>query len=157
MTRAWLAAPHEAADVARLLEAFLDHLGKRSPDRPPFLPTVERLMDDPGTEFLLAAPRPEAPPAGVAQIRFRLSVWTGAPDCWIEDVFVEEHARRAGLGEALVRLALERARARGAWRAELDTSEDNAPALALYRRLGFSERSKGPARDLFLGRRIERG
>ena len=51
---------------------------------------------------------------------------------------------------------MERARARGCRRIELDTSEDNAPALALYHRLGFSERSKGgPGRDLFLGRRLE--
>jgi RimJ/RimL family protein N-acetyltransferase len=51
-----------------------------------------------------------------------------------------------------VRLAFERARARGARRIELDCFEDNAPALALYERNGFDTRSKGAARSLLLGR-----
>jgi ribosomal protein S18 acetylase RimI-like enzyme len=89
----------------------------------------------------------------VVQLRFRLSVWRAAPDAWLEDLFVHEHARRAGVGDALVRLAVERATERGAKRIELDTNEDNEAALALYERHGFSTRSKfGTGRDLFLGR-----
>jgi ribosomal protein S18 acetylase RimI-like enzyme len=54
-------------------------------------------------------------------------------------------------------LAAERARERGAKRMELDTNEDNAGALALYGRHGFSPRSKsgGAGRDLFLGRSLD--
>jgi ribosomal protein S18 acetylase RimI-like enzyme len=78
-------------------------------------------------------------------------VWTAAPDCWLEDLFVAEPARRSGLGAALVEAAIERARERGCRRVELDTNEDNAAALALYHRFGFSERSKGEDRSLFLG------
>jgi ribosomal protein S18 acetylase RimI-like enzyme len=152
--RAWLAEPHEAETVARLLVAFRDHLHKDRPSDNAILAAVERLVDDPQTEYLLAAPCDDAPPAGVIQLRYRLSVWTAAPDCWLEDLFVDEGARRSGCGEALVRLALRRAAARGCRRIELDTNEDNAAALALYRRLGFSEFSKGE-RSLFLGRGIE--
>ena len=55
-----------------------------------------------------------------------------------------------------ITLAIERATARGAKRVELDCNEDNAAALALYARHGFSPRSKGSAgRDLFLGRPID--
>ncbi len=69
---------------------------------------------------------------------------------------MHEHARRAGVGNALVKLAIERASERGAKRIELDTNEDNAAALALYERHGFSSRSKGgPGRDLFLGRPLD--
>jgi GNAT superfamily N-acetyltransferase len=153
--RAWVAAPHEAEVVARLLVAFRDHIGHDWPSDNAILATVERLMESVEAEFLLAAPDDDSPPAGVAQIRFRLSVWTAAPDCWVEDVFVAEPARRTGCGEALVSLAIERAEIRGCRRIELDTAEDNEPALTLYRRLGFSERSKG-SRSLFLGRKIER-
>jgi GNAT superfamily N-acetyltransferase len=153
--RAWVAEPHEAEVVARLLVAFRDHAGLDWPSDNAFLATVERLMENLETEFLLVAPDEDSPPAGVAQIRFRLSVWTASPDCWVEDVFVSEVARRTGCGEALVTLAIERAEARGCRRIELDTAEDNEAALTLYRRLGFSERSKG-SRSLFLGRRIER-
>ncbi|HEU4655940.1 MAG TPA: GNAT family N-acetyltransferase [Capillimicrobium sp.] len=153
--RAWLAEPHEAETVARLLVDFRDHMGHDWPSDNAFLATVERLMEHPDTEFLLAAPDEDSPPAGVTQLRFRLSVWTAAPDCWIEDVFVADHARRAGVGDALVRLAIERAAARGCRRIELDTNEDNDPAIALYHRHGFSEFSKG-SRSIFMGRKIER-
>lgn len=151
--RAWLAEPHEAEAVARLLVAFRDHTGSDWPSANAFLASVERLLEDRDTEFLLAAADDRSPPAGVLQLRFRLSVWKAAPDAWLEDLFVAEQARRSGLGDALVTLAVERARARGARRIELDANERNAAALALYERHGFSARSKGGGgRDLFLGR-----
>jgi ribosomal protein S18 acetylase RimI-like enzyme len=152
--RAWPAEPHEAETVARLLVEFRDHMAKDWPSGNAILAAVERLVEDPQTEYLLAAPDEDSPPAGVVQLRYRLSVWTAAPDCWLEDLFVSESARRSGCGEALVALAFERAALRGCRRIELDTTEDNAPALALYERMGFSDRSKGP-RSLFLGRPIE--
>ncbi len=155
---AWLAEPDEAEAVAELLVQFRDHHGKDWPSANAFLAGVERLMEDPSTEFLLAAPDPDAPPAGVCQLRYRHSVWTAAPDCWLEDLFVIAPARGGGCGAALLVLAFERAAARGCRRIELDANEANAGALSLYHRMGFSERSKGgPGRDLFLGRPLERG
>lgn len=154
--RAWLAQPDEAESVAALLVAFRDHMGSAWPSENAFLASVERLFEDADAEFLLAARDDDSPPAGVLQLRFRFSVWKAAPDAWIEDLFVNAEARRAGVGEALLTLAIERAGARGAKRVELDTKEDNAAALALYERNGFSTRSKGgAARDLFLGRAID--
>jgi GNAT superfamily N-acetyltransferase len=150
--RAWVAQPEEAEAIASLLVEFRDHNGGDWPSANAFLASVERLLEDLDTEFLLATPDDDSPPGGVLQLRFRFSVWKAAPDAWLEDLFVREQARRAGVGDALVSLALERARERGAKRVELDCNEDNAPALALYERHGFSARSKGSAgRDLFLG------
>ncbi len=150
MTRAWVAAPHEAAAVAELMAGFRDHLGATEPSRPFLLASVQRIMAEPDGEFLLAGDGPSA----VLQLRFRWSLWKDAPDAWVEDLFVRADARRGGLGDALVRLAIERATARGARRIELDCFEDNAPALALYERNGFSAHSKGAARSLLLGRRL---
>jgi len=152
--RAWVAEPHEAETIGRLLVAFRDHMDKDWPSDNAILAAVERLLEDPQTEYLLAAPDEDSPPAGVCQLRYRMSVWTAAPDCWLEDLFVGANARRGGCGEALVALAIERAALRGCRRIELDTTEDNDAALALYRRMGFSEHSKGP-RSLLLGRRVE--
>jgi GNAT superfamily N-acetyltransferase len=154
--RVWLAELDEAEIVADLLVAFRDHLGSGRPSDNAMLAGVERLMEGVEAEFLLASPDEDSPPAGVAQLRFRFSVWEAAPDCWLEDVFVREDARRRGVGEALVQMAIERARDRGSRRIELDTNEDNAAALALYERLGFSPRSKssGGGRDLYLGRAL---
>jgi GNAT superfamily N-acetyltransferase len=146
----WRAEPREAEVVGELLAAFRDHYGRDWPSDNAMIATVERLIEQPDTEFLLAGAGDGAPPAGVCQLRFRLSVWTAAPDCWLEDLFVREHARGSGLGAALMEAALERARERGCRRVELDTNETNEPALALYHRFGFSERAKGEDRSLFL-------
>jgi ribosomal protein S18 acetylase RimI-like enzyme len=150
--RAWLAELDDAEAIADLLVEFRDHSGVDWPSANAFLASVERLLEDRNTEFLLAAPDSDSSPAGVLQLRFRFSVWKAAPDAWLEDLFVHESARRTGVGDALVTLALERARERGARRIELDCNEDNAAALALYERHGFSPRSKGTTgRDLYLG------
>ncbi len=153
--RAWLAGPDEADAIARLLVAFRDHMGASWPSENAFLASVERLLEDRDTEFLLATPDDDSPPAGVLQLRFRFSVWKAAPDAWLEDLFVRKQARRCGVADALVTLAIARALGRGAKRIELDTNEDNRAALALYRLHGFSPRSKGgTGRDLFLGRSL---
>ena len=154
--RAWLAATDEAEVVATLLVAFRDHNGSDWPSDNAFLASVERLLEDRDTEFLLASRDDDSPPGGVLQLRFRFSVWRAAPDAWIEDLFVRANARRAGVGDALLVLAIDRAAERGARRIELDTDEHNTGALALYERHGFSNFSKGgSARTLFLGRPID--
>ena len=151
----WRAQPHEAEVVGELLAAFRDYYGRDWPSDNAMIATVERLIEQPDVEFLLASPDDDAPPAAVCQLRYRLSVWTAAPDCWLEDLFVAEEVRRAGLGAALVEAAIAQARERGCRRIELDTNEENAAALALYHRFGFSERAKGGGgRDLFLQAKI---
>jgi GNAT superfamily N-acetyltransferase len=153
--RVWLAGVDDAETVAGLLVAFRDHLDLSWPSDNAFLAGVERLLDDRDTDYLLGAPHDDAPPAGVVQMRYRYGLWRAGTDCLVEDLFVEEPARGAGLGRALVRAAIERARERGCRRIELDTNEDNAAALALYHRFGFSERGKGGGgRDLFLGAKL---
>jgi ribosomal protein S18 acetylase RimI-like enzyme len=150
-----LAGLDEAEIVGTLMIAFRDHLGATRPSDNAMLAGVDRLMEDLNTEYLLAAPDDDAPPAGVAQLRFRFSVWEASPDCWLEDLYVRPEARRRGVASALVEACLERAIARGCRRIELDTNESNDAALALYERFGFSPSSKDlPGRDLFLGRGV---
>jgi ribosomal protein S18 acetylase RimI-like enzyme len=137
---AWPAGPAEAETVGRLLAAFRSHLGLSWPSDESFVAGVRRLMADPGgAEYLLGAVEPGAEPCGVAQVRYRYGIWWAAEDCWIEDVFVRDAARGAGVGRALVELAVERARARGCRRVELDVNDANEPALHLYRSLGFDD------------------
>ena len=158
MTAVRLAEPADAGEVARLLGAFRDWMEEREPTDESIAASVERLIADPATEFLLGAVEAGAPPAGVCQLRYRHSVWTATPDCWLEDLFVDAPARRHGLGRALVLAAIERAHARGARRIELDTNAENHGAIALYESLGFSSSSKvhGSLRgqDLFMGRAV---
>jgi ribosomal protein S18 acetylase RimI-like enzyme len=60
---------------------------------------------------------------------------------WIEDVVVDEGARGRGVGEALNRAAIERARSEGATTVDLTSRPSREAANRLYRRLGFQERS----------------
>jgi len=146
-----VAPRREAGEVARLLGGFRDYYGQADPPDDVIAAAVDRLIGDPATEFLLAG----EPAAGVAQVRFRLSAWTGVEDAWLEDVFVEDDARGRGLGRALVEAAVERARSRGCARIQLDANERNEGALRLYRALGFEtgspERWDG-GRDLYFTR-----
>ena len=154
MSRAWLAGPDEAEAVAGLLVQFRNHMGRDWPSDNAFLAIVERLVEDASTEYLLAAADDDSPPAGVCQLRYRFGIWLAGVDCWLEDLYVSESARGAGLGAALVELALERARARDAKRIQLDVNDANAPALALYRRFGFTTGKDPGTTDLFMGRTL---
>ena len=145
-----LATQDDAADVARLMIGFRDWQGRSEPDDATIAATVERLLADPNTEFLLGG----NPPVGVCQLRYRLSVWTGTDDCCLEDLFVDADVRGSGLGRELVDAALERARARGCTRMNLDAYEANAPALALYRSVGFDSWSAAGGNDLFMRLRL---
>ena len=152
----WLAKRDEARDVARLLVAFRDHLNQDWPPEAAMLASVERLIDGPDTEYLLAAGAPGEPPAGLVQLRYRWSVWRDSDDCLLEDLYVDRAARRNGLGRALVAATVERARARGCRRIELDTAEVNEAALALYFAMGFDNDAYEGGRALFLRRRLDR-
>jgi ribosomal protein S18 acetylase RimI-like enzyme len=152
--RVWIAEPDEAEPVARLLAEFRSWYGKDWPSDNAFHASVERLIEQRDTEFLLGAPHDDAPPAAVVQLRYRFSVWTAAEDCWLEDLYVREEDRGSGLGASLVRAAIERARERGCGRIELDVSESNAAAWALYERMGFSAGYKPPAPNVLMGLKL---
>lgn len=61
-----------------------------------------------------------------------------AADPEIVAMWVAGHARGHGIADALVGACLERAAAEGAGRVGLHVMGANAPAVALYRRLGFA-------------------
>ena len=146
-----LAGPGDAADVARLIAGFRDYYGEQAPDDATIRAVVDRLLKDPRTDVLLAGD----PPCGIAQLRFRLSVWTGTDDAWLEDLYVEPERRGAGVGRELMAASLERASERGCARVQLDVNERNEAALGLYRELGFesgSPRRWDGGRDLYLTR-----
>lgn len=59
---------------------------------------------------------------------------------WIEDVVVDAEAGRQGAGTALVRAAVEQARAAGARSVDLTTRPSRVAAGNLYERVGFRQR-----------------
>ncbi|WP_424862859.1 GNAT family N-acetyltransferase [Streptomyces sp. MMS24-I29] len=60
---------------------------------------------------------------------------------WIEDVVVDESARGAGVGAALVSAAIDRVREAGARTVDLTSRPSREAANRLYERLGFQRRS----------------
>lgn len=69
-------------------------------------------------------------------------VWYDVPSgrkAWIEDVVVDASQRGRGVGEMLVRTAVEHARKIGAARVSLTSSPQRTAAHALYRKVGFEE------------------
>jgi ribosomal protein S18 acetylase RimI-like enzyme len=144
------AGPDDAATIARLLAAFRDWYGRSEPHEAAMLDSVRRIMETERAVYLVAAD----PPAGVAQLRFRHSVWTGADDCWLEDLFVLEEARGAGWGRALVEASIELAVERGCKRIELDVDEGNVAAQALYESLGFVSSKRPGERVFFMARKL---
>jgi ribosomal protein S18 acetylase RimI-like enzyme len=147
------ANPDDIGDLTRLIGDFRDWFRKPEPDAATLGATLGRLVDDPATEYLLAVDGDGAT-VGFCQLRYRLSVWTGVDDCWLEDLFVSDGARGGGHGRDLVERAFESARARGCKRIELDVNEQNEGALRFYESLGFTTEPKPPGRTLFVSRRL---
>ena len=59
---------------------------------------------------------------------------------WIEDVIVDDAARGQGVGEALNRAALEKAKGLGAKTVDLTSRPSREAANRLYQRIGFTQR-----------------
>jgi ribosomal protein S18 acetylase RimI-like enzyme len=83
-------------------------------------------------------------PDRFAELRFRPSLYTGALDAYLEELYVVPERRGHGLGRALLEAAMQHARERGAAHIDLGTSEDDVAARALYENAGFTNREGGP-------------
>ena len=100
---------------------------------------LEEIVSSPAT-VLLVARDPER--GGEIEGTLTLALFripTGLR-AWIEDVVVDQSARRRGVGEALSRAAIQRAQAAGARTVELTSRPSREEANRLYRRLGFVQR-----------------
>lgn len=76
--------------------------------------------------------------AGVLQLTFIASLtWQGSTRALIEGVRIASGLRGMGIGEALVREAIARARAHGCAIVQLTTDRSRADAHRFYERLGF--------------------
>jgi ribosomal protein S18 acetylase RimI-like enzyme len=95
---------------------------------------AERFLRDESV-VLLAFDGAEA--IGFVQLYPSFSSIRTAPLVILNDLYVEPSARRAGAGQALVEAATNHAKGQGACGLILSTAVTNAPAQALYERLGW--------------------
>ena len=105
---------------------------------PPDAATLEAIVGSEASVLLLALDEEEAVVGCLTLALFRIPTGLRA---WIEDVVVDEAARGRGIGEALNREAIGRARAEGATTVALTSRPSREAANRLYQRLGFEERA----------------
>jgi GNAT superfamily N-acetyltransferase len=126
--------------VARLLHDFNTEFSEPVPEVDVLAERVASFIERGEATFLLAGDGPD----GVAEIRLRPSIMTGALDAYLEELYVAPSKRGHGLGRALLEAAMDVARDEGATRMELGTSEDDTAARALYESASFSDREGKP-------------
>ena len=134
-----VAGPEEQAAVVALIAGFRDFYEEKEPADATIARVVAELIEDERTDYLLIGD----PAVGLAAMRYRPSVWTGAEDAWLEDLFVVEAERGRGAGRALLEACIERAAERGCKRVQLDANERNEGAVELYESLAFASRTPG--------------
>jgi ribosomal protein S18 acetylase RimI-like enzyme len=137
----------DAAAVARLLHDFNTEFGDPTPGVAALTERAGEMIAAEEMIVMLAGEGPE----GLAQLRLRPSVWSGALDAYLEEVYVAPAHRGRGIGRALLESVLEVARAQGATRIDLGTSETDTAAIGLYESCGFSNLEHG-AKMLFYER-----
>jgi len=101
------------------------------------LARLAALREDRNQELWLAFRDGEA--VGLSALQFFYYLPLGATACRITALAVAEHARRAGIGKALVFGAEARARQNGAVRIELTSAGQRTEAHAFYRSCGYEE------------------
>jgi GNAT superfamily N-acetyltransferase len=145
-TRVRRADADDAAAIARLLHDFNTEYSAPSPGTEALERNARRLIEDGKMTVMLAGEGPD----GLALLRLRPSVWSGALDAYLEELYVVPSGRGQGLGRALLEATMEAAREAGATRIELGTSTEDEVAIALYESCGFANREGGPDGPMML-------
>lgn len=121
-------------EVVEAFARLIPQLSSSNP--PPSRSQLEALVASEASTLFLARVE-DAIVGSLTLATFRIPTGVRA---WIEDVVVDESARGHGVGEALNRAALDRARAEGAITVELTSRPSREAANRLYQRLGFVTR-----------------
>lgn len=123
-------------DLVAAFERLVPQLSRSSP--PPDADELAEIVASPATVLLVATDDDSTEALGsLTLVLFRIPTGMRA---WIEDVVVDESARRRGVAEALNRRALALAAERGARTVDLTSRPSREAANRLYRRLGFEPR-----------------
>ncbi len=76
-------------------------------------------------------------PVGLALYFSEFSSWRGSPGIYVQDLYVSEEARGAGLGRRLLESMIKQSRSWGATYCKLAVYHDDEAALSFYRHFGF--------------------
>lgn len=126
----------DAEAIGQMLDAFNREYEDPTPGPRQLATRVKQLMAGGETIVLLIGSGPD----GLALMRFRLSLWSEALECYLAELYVVPQRRGHGLGRTLMQAAMATARERGADYMDLNTAETDVAARVLYESLGFSNR-----------------
>ena len=96
--------------------------------------------EDPVFEALMA--ELDGVPVGFALTFRNYSTWEGRAGLFVEDLYVQPHARKHGVGRKLLAAVAQRAVERGCKRVDLNVLNWN-PARGFYDRVGFTQMEEG--------------
>jgi ribosomal protein S18 acetylase RimI-like enzyme len=122
-------------DLLRAFERLVPQLSSSAPRVT--MEDLSDIADSPATVLLMARKDSGEIVGSLTLVVFKAP--TG-PRAWIEDVVVDADQRGGGIGSALVREALERAKAAGSRTVDLTSRPSRVEANRLYVRLGFVQR-----------------
>lgn len=129
------AAPSDLGDLLRLIRALAVY--EKEPD------AVETTGDDlrralfgPEPKVFASVAEADGEVVGMAIYFLTFSTWTGRHSLYLEDLFVDPHARGRGLGRALLTSLAARAVEWGCARMEWAVLDWNDPAIGFYRAMG---------------------
>jgi len=133
---------YDATDeLSEALQRLIPQLGAHKV--PPSLEDLRALIQSGSSRLLVARdPDEKGPIAGILCLTV-YRVPTGLRSI-IEDVVVDENMRKRGIGEALMRRAIELAREAGAEGVSLTSNPQREAANQLYRSMGFELRKTNP-------------
>ncbi len=122
-----------AADKAAWRELWAGYLGFYEADVAPHVTdaTWARILDPAAPMFARLATRDGAV-LGFSICILHEGTWVTQPICYLEDLFVAEAARGAGLGCLIIEDVIAQCRARGSSRLYWHTHASNAAARRLY-------------------------
>jgi ribosomal protein S18 acetylase RimI-like enzyme len=129
----------EATEVTPdLVEAFTRLTPQLSKSNPaPTEADLREIVKSPATVLFMAR---DDDGRYIGTLTLALFLIPTARRAWIEDVIVDESARGKGVGEALNRAALDRAKQEGAKTVDLTSRPSREAANRLYQRIGFKAR-----------------
>jgi ribosomal protein S18 acetylase RimI-like enzyme len=121
-------------DLVRVFAGLIPQLTDRN--APPGLEALQAIVASPATHLLAARiSGTDDPICGLlALVIYRIPTGVRAR---IEDLVVDQDARRRGVGQALIQEALRMAREAGANGVSLTSNPDRQAANRLYRQMGF--------------------
>jgi len=102
----------------------------------------ERLANNESVIFVaVETENGRAVPAGFTQLYPKYSSVSATKNWILNDLYVDSNYRKRGIGEGLIKTAMDFAKSKGATFVQLETAVDNYTAQSLYEAIGFEKQA----------------